>query len=98
MSNKTITYRKKIYFDYKKNTKTSYYAACSGEDIIIITATEHLTTKDLISSAFHTFTNKKDYCENFEKIFNNDDYMITKHEFNRLVKEFKNQFKHNCFI
>ena len=98
MNSKEITYRKKKYFDYAKNTKTSYHAIRSCKNIMIMMLTEDMGTKDLISSTYHNFTDKNEYNKNFQEIYQNDKYMITKHEFNRLFKEFKNQFKSNCLI
>lgn len=98
MNNKKIVYRKKRYFDYEKNTKTSYYAIGYLDDIIIMSSTENLISRDLVSSIYHTFNNKYDYNKSFQELSNNDNYLITKHEFNRLLKEFKNDFKNNCFV
>ena len=98
MDFKKITYRNKKYFDYKNNKKISYRAINYDRNIILMISTECLLTRSLISSIYHNFTCQNDYNKNIKELSNNEQYVITKNEFNRLYKEFKNQFKSNCFI
>lgn len=92
----TIKYRKKKYEE--NDIITAHYAICSNNEIVISTVKENKFNKEIISTVYHNFKNKKEYTENLNKIKGNEDYMITKHEYNRLFKEFKNQFTNNCFI
>lgn len=98
MNFKNITYRKKSYFNYEKNTKTHYYAINLDKNVLIMSNTEHLKTREKISSIFHTFDIKNNYNHALKEIYDNEKYMITKHEFNRLFKEFKEKFRYNCFV
>lgn len=92
----TIRYRKKKYED--NNTITSHYALYSNKDIILLLLRENTSNKEVISSVYHNVKNKKEYTDNINKIMNNENYMVTKHEYNRLFKEFKSQFTNNCFL
>lgn len=91
-----ITYRKRTYID--GNTKLSHFALISNNGIILSKLKEDINKKELISSIYHNFKNKKDYNEGLDKIKFNEKYMITKHEYNRLFKIFKNEFNNNCFL
>ena len=92
----TIRYRKKKYED--NNIVTSHYALCLNKQIILLILRENILNKEVISSVYHNVKNKKEYTENINRIMNNEDYMITKHEYNRLFKEFKSEFTNNCFL
>lgn len=98
MIKKEITYRKKLYFNYDKNTKTVYYAIRNSNNIILMSKTKYLTTKESISSIYHNFNNKIEYSRNLKKVLDNENYIVTKHEYNRLFKESKDSFKKNCFL
>lgn len=91
-----ITYRKKSYMD--GNIRLSHFALISNNGIILSKLKEDIDNKESISSTYHNFKNKKDYNEGLNKIKCNEDYMITKHEYNRLFKIFKNEFNNNCLI
>ena len=91
-----ITYRKKSYID--GNTIISHFALASTKGIILSKVKEITDNKELIFSTYHNFKNKNDYNENLDKIKLNDEYMISKHEYNRLFKMFKNEFSNNYLI
>lgn len=91
-----ITYRKKSYID--GSIKISHFALLSNKGIILSKVNENIDKNEIISSTYHNFKDKEDYTEHLNKIKFNERYMITKHEYNRLYKLFKNQFTNNCLI
>lgn len=90
IKNIKINYRKKDYI--VDNKKVNYFALCSGEKVLLLRKTINTISNEIISSHYHNFECKKEYNDKLKEISSKDSYMISKNEFNRLFKIFKEDF------
>lgn len=90
-----INYRKKYYEE--NNIVTSYYAQYSNKNIVLLSMNKDKTRNQDLKIVFHNIKDKSLYDQSVKKIENNENFMITKHEYDRLFKMFRKEFQNNCF-
>ena len=87
-----INYRKKDYV--RDNLQINYFALCLNEQILLLRKTLNTSNNEVISSHYHNFINENEYNNSLKELYNNNKYMISKNEYDRLTKIYQNEFKY----
>ncbi|MBQ8999059.1 MAG: hypothetical protein IJ086_10295 [Clostridium sp.] len=88
-----INYRKKDYF--RDNLQINYFALSLNEQILLFRKTLNTSSNEVISSHYHNFINKNEYSNSLKELDSNKNkYMISKNEYDRLIKIYQKEFKY----